>query len=979
MGTNMDNQNLYCALLDAYKRFPTLTAVVHGEREYSYADVHSRARTIAHMLNQCGTQPAALIPIATNGGVGMISAMIGCLQIGAAFVIVDASGPKARIDQMLAEIDSDVIIKDYEISQIECSAENIIDANKTDFPNFVQYAERTAQNLAYGLFTSGSTGKPKCCLNTHLGLINRFRFNSSVKPLGPGDTILQNSKHTFDPVLWQTLWPLTKGARVVIPERHGLLDIESTIASIERHKVVMTDIVPSVLAVMLKYLAAFPDNAKKLKSVEHIFVGGEEVSAKIVNDCHKLLPWVQLTNTYGPTEAAIGMIHYPLSCLQDEPVPLGYAIPGTFFKIVDPQMKLVPDGNVGQIVIGGNCLGQGYLNDPDKTAAVFKTAKLDGKNKEKIYLTGDLGCIRGGKLFFHGRVDNLVKINGVRVELKEVEINIEAIFGVEKSCALTVKDRFGKNCLIACITLNKCIGSEKIRKLLGDQLPPEFIPKEFIIIDDFPVTSVGKIDRKELQTFATKFINSSTDVEKTQTSLQALTAKYANNSNLRQWDNIFDLGIDSLSAVLLSLDICKKFNVTLSAADIFENPTLIDLEHKIATKNGLHGVDQRRPNISKKIAFWNARELVAPNTRAKILLTGATGYVGIHLLRVLTMRADSDIVCIVRAENDADALKRVQLAAKAQRISDTIHWNSIEAIAGDLSKSDIGISGKKWIDLIPSLSEIFHLGADVNFYKTFDDLEDVNVKSTALLAEHALNNPNLHFHYISTTSVLSQMKMSKSSINEICPSKITDFPRDGYGQTKLAGELVVKNLAEHNVPASIYRLGEVMPSPAYPVLNPKAEISSLLETFIDLGCVFDAPHDIHYTPIDDLVRSLAATKLDRNGSKPNLQVFDLANPNSINFLLIKDALNKSDFGIDLVNRDEFVGRLMEKKNTLGWSKNHMVTYEYTKQINLATECNNNKIKNRTSTSNKWSAVDVDYLACVFRSMSKNKEKIDYLS
>ena len=469
-------------ILVSAQRNPDALAIIEDNRSITYGNLISQAESIAQQLYDHDCQAEEPVAIITNGGIDMIAGMIGSLQVATTFVPLDVSAPVERTMQMLLDLKSRTVItdRDLAIDHIVDPEINIIRPRSGVQCN--TYRPLYNESVIYGFFTSGSTGQPKCCLNTHLGLSNRFAFNTSVKPLGTGDSIMQNSKHTFDAVLWQALWPLTAGATVIIPKRDNLVDIERTINTIHTHNVIMTDIVPSVLTVLLAYLDIHPEDRTKLKSLTELFVGGEETSVQLVQRLKKMLPWVRLTNTYGPTEAAIGMIYHHFEGTETEDIPLGKPIPGTTAIVLDENLEPVADGIVGQLVIGGNCLGTGYHNDVSKSEKAFPNIGTT-ENKRQVFLTGDRTVIKNGLLYFRGRADKQIKIRGVRVELKEIETSFEAHPEIIQFRVVPVSEMVGSTRLHAFYTAHAMLSDSDLKDFAKERLPSEFIPSYFQKID----------------------------------------------------------------------------------------------------------------------------------------------------------------------------------------------------------------------------------------------------------------------------------------------------------------------------------------------------------------------------------------------------------------------------------------------------------------------------------------------------------------
>ena len=441
--------NILLNILHSFEHDEAEIAVVDDNKRYTFGQLNRRSNAICSELQEQNVKTGSLVPVISSGGIDMIAAMIGVLRCGAAFVPIDSRAPDSRIREMVNALDPLVSVVDSSITELSTDLGPVLSTQISELDRPDRAHISSGSDLAYGYFTSGSTGTPKCCLNIHSGIANRFSVMSDTFRLERGEAVLQNSYHTFDSSLWQILWPLSVGATVVVPRREGILDIANTIGMIGDHKVIMTDFVPSILDVFLSFLEKKPGAVSQLDSMRHILVGGEEVSARIVNRCMHLLPWVQVTNTYGPTEASIGMVFHHFRGHQEDPVPLGTPIRNTHAKVVDDALIPVEDGTIGQIVIGGKCMGVGYLNDQQKTDNAFVQAPHLDFGSEKVFLTGDLGRVENGLLFFHGRVDHQVKIRGVRIELNEIEAKLEELDGLAQARVVTVNGRDGHPILVS--------------------------------------------------------------------------------------------------------------------------------------------------------------------------------------------------------------------------------------------------------------------------------------------------------------------------------------------------------------------------------------------------------------------------------------------------------------------------------------------------------------------------------------------------
>lgn len=879
----MDRQNIFEQFLTSAHTHPGASAIQDAERTITYSELRSKAASIAQQLCDLGCQREELVPIITHGGVDMIAGMLACLQVAATFVPIDVSAPADRTMQMLEDLGSRIALADETLNVDHVVKDTAVVVRPKPDGACSKVRRLDNDSIIYGFFTSGSTGKPKCCLNTHLGLANRFAFNTSVKMLQVGDAVMQNSKHTFDPVLWQTLWPLTLGATVIIPERHGLLDIEKTIKTIDRCNVVMTDIVPSVLTVLLDYLECHPGQSVRLESLTELFVGGEEMSIQLLNRVRTALPWLRLTNTYGPTEAAIGMIYHHFDGSESADIPLGTPIPGTTAVILNEALEPVGDGTIGQLAIGGACLGKGYHNDQLKTDSAFKIVKR-GDGEYRVFLTGDRAVAENGQLYFRGRTDKQIKIRGVRVELKEIEATFEEQPDVIQFRVVPILKGTGGTKLIAFFTARRELSSKDLRQYANDRLPKEFIPTVFRQISEFQTVASGKIDRSWLKKIAHE-ISVGDDSRYSTETLQELVQKLT-GLTVGNHDNLFDSGLDSLNAVRLALEIETRFSTNIPVSRLYAHPTIEAIQHFIQSESCLS--PDQQPDLSR----WLSVSVSPKRPRNRVLLTGATGYFGLQLLSRLSKDPDTDVTCIVRSTSEAQAMSRLHRGALTFAMHDAVNWESVEIILGDLTLPGLGISEKDRKQLIPTLTAVYNAAAEVNFVKSFSNLEQVNVRAVVELAELAASAPDCHLHHISSTAVIGQ----RDGQIDAAPRPDDLFSMGGYAQSKLVAELTLQSISNNGLPVTVYRIGELMPSPTCPVPNPKSLVICYLRTLAFIGMSPSEPDSLDYCPVDAVAEQIV------EGGPFNGLTVGLANQNRTSLVTLMKSMNQAGADIGFAPR-----------------------------------------------------------------------------
>lgn len=856
------------------------TALTYGDETISYAALADQTARVRDALIKAGVNRGQLIPIVTGGGPRMIAAMLGIWSVHAAFVPLATDSPAARRGLALGQIAAPIVLVDRAEDMIEgqnCISISELCADTRATQTIDPTAAPQGSDIAYGFFTSGSTGVPKCCLNIHCGLTNRARAMSRRFDLRPNEAVLQNSSHVFDSSLWQIFWPLAVGAEVAIPRRSGILDLHATLEEIEARRVVMTDFVPSILEQLVQLLEVSPKARSQLDSMRFLLVGGESLSMKLLQNFTRLLPHIRLINTYGPTEASIGMVFHEFTG-NEKQVPLGLPIDNTALAVVDQKMRPTGPGELGEIVIGGACIGRGYLNDPDKTALAFLRDTGLPLGSEVIYRTGDMGHVgEDGILYFDGRLDDQVKIGGVRIELGEIEHHMRGFPGIDHAKVVLV-DGVHRAWLAGFYIASRPICVEDLQDHLIAELGRNSVPSLLKEIEEFPFTASGKVDRKALirAHCTVDLLGHETSPTPIGSHLLDFVQKLVPWRHVGVDDDLVAAGLDSLGLLSLVLEAEKLTGRTIDRNLFLDLPTISGIlaDDQPDSQEGTEE-DMIRYDIE---AFSQFPCPALPSNTAEapreIVLTGATGYVGQALLRALLHDRRARITCIVRGDGDQAARNR--LADKLPGLP----FERVTVLAGDL------VSDKPEHILPNPAQVIVHAAADVNFSKNYRQLRLANVQATASLCSFALAC-GARFHHVSSVATLAG--------GRILPRGDGDLPgelgvlKSGYAQTKWAAEQVVQSFRTRGLEASIYRLGEMMPDRFHPIANPLSVFTILCRAAQLVGAapVLDEVSD--YTPLGVVAKWIAGRVVSIDDGHENASV-TLVSPVSVTLSAMFNAV-----------------------------------------------------------------------------------------
>lgn len=400
-------------------RTPSASAVVFEQRQLNYGELNARANQLAHHLRRQGIGPESIVALRVERSLEMIVGLFGILKAGAAYLPIDPSYPPERQQFMVSDASVQWILAQGHLPKLETTA--AVFKLDDDWPQLANESTanplpiNTADDLAYVIYTSGSTGKPKGVQVTHRNLIHstlaRFRFYEE-----PIRNFLLLSSHAFDSSVAGIFWTLSQGGTLTLPHEFSQQTAFELADLIARHRVSHLLCLPSLYTVLLEQSTA-------LSGLSTVIVAGESCPLALVNRHHALMVGAVLYNEYGPTEATVWSTAFRCEpSAAKSSVPIGKPIPGAYVCLLDEELRLVRNGDVGELHIGGPGIARGYLKRPELTAARFIPDPHSRDTGSRLYKTGDLARWRpDGNLEFLGRADHQIKLRGHRIELEEIE------------------------------------------------------------------------------------------------------------------------------------------------------------------------------------------------------------------------------------------------------------------------------------------------------------------------------------------------------------------------------------------------------------------------------------------------------------------------------------------------------------------------------------------------------------------------------
>jgi len=539
-----------------------------------------------------------LIPIFLERGCNMVIAVLGVLKAGGAYVPLDFDYPRMRLAYMLGDMRAtQLVTSTHCLNRLpEYSGEIICyDRDRHLFDSEVDNNPElatTAADLSYMYYTSGSTGTPKGVLTSHWGLARYCEFLADTYNLNGADSVLQVASFSFDASVRDMIAPLTVGARVVLIDQQGAKDPTVLISKIKQHGITcLLSMVPPMLNELAETMLA--DDKGRHDSLRLILVGGEALHGSLCRKVHDAFgDKTLLVNQYGPTECTMTSSYHPISPAdrQCPTPPIGRPIPHTQFYVLDDDLNPLPVGIEGELYIGGEGLTLGYLNRPDLTAEKFIPYPYSNKPGERLYRTGDIvRYCSDGTFAFVGRRDGQVKIRSIRIELGEIESVLSRHPKVRQAVILAPEDGSGAKQLVAYVVAQEQAAPtvSELRDFLKEQLPEHMVPACFMFLPALPRSPNGKLDRKTLPApdFKRPDMDSTLAAPRTavEKKLAGLCVEILKIDKVGIHDNLFDLGLHSLSATQLVSRIRTKLGRSLPLRHIFEAPTIAGLAQLIET------------------------------------------------------------------------------------------------------------------------------------------------------------------------------------------------------------------------------------------------------------------------------------------------------------------------------------------------------------------------------------------------------------
>jgi amino acid adenylation domain-containing protein/thioester reductase-like protein len=869
-------------------QFGTDIAIEQHRHTVTFHELHQSAVAVAQKLHQQGVKKEEPVTILAARGINHIIAQVAIVYAGGSCVPLDIGLPDGRIAELVRHLGSSVALVDSDnvercpvVTQIainSISAQGINGHNGHLKDGGGGISENGPATCSHIFHTSGSTGKPKAVRVLAKGLLNLV-FNE-FSPVARGSRLGHVCNIVFDVSMWEIWTSLLHGGTLVVFDQDEVLDVGVFRRKLRQERIDVLWQTTSLLAMVTQR------DPTIYASVDTLVTGGEAINVATIKQIFASGPPRRLFNAYGPTELSVLATYHKISAADAESgsIPIGRPLSGYQVFVVEENIQGVPDGQVGELVVGGIGVAGGYFRNPEKTSAVFISAKHLCAGK--LYRTGDLVRQNAvGLLEYVGRRDNEVKISGQRVELESVERCLLETGLISAAAALKVGEQEAGivSTLVAYVVPcnGKTLDPASIHAAYIQGTPYLMTPR-LRLVDVLPLTASGKVDRGQL---VRQYI---ADLRGTIQERKKLRMQSESRENhLRQlWgevlgmhpasitldDNFFSMGGTSLHIARLLSRINQTMSASVRVATLFECSTLKDMY--IAVSRNTTPVVEVHPWIQdmalgrdiscndETVLDWQS------DSEGRVFLTGVTGFVGSHLLvELLALPPVKTVACLIRAENSSHARIRIEDAFKRFGLATTPEQETkILPLCGDLVAPDLGLGAVEYAHFSSWSSVIFHLAAHINFVQPYSSHRDGNVQGMLNILHFSQAGRSKPLHYASSISAYGPTGLITGaqylSEDERPASHVAAIEYDtGYGQSKFTAECIAWNAIDNGLPMTIHRLGYVLgdanPERAAAALNPDDFLGRLVRACLQSGlypCLSGLRENL--VPVDFAVSSM---------------------------------------------------------------------------------------------------------------------------
>ncbi len=840
-----ENATIVSKFREQVAKTPDNITVVYQDKRFTYKELDAISDRIAAYIHGKGLHEEDVVSVLIPRCEWMPIVSMGVLKAGCAYQPLDPTYPSERLNFMMQDASVKLLIADESLRDIVneyqgdvlftkdiATLEAVDTLHETSLP--------TPSSLFIMLYTSSTTGTPKGCQIVHRNIVAFCEWYHRRFNLTPGCKVTAYASFGFDANMMETYPCLTAGATLYIIPEELRLDLLALNEYFEKEQ-----ITHGFMTTQVAYQFA---TSVENHCLRYLLTGGEKLAPLTPPTNYTLV------NLYGPTESTVCITSFDVTKPMKD-IPIGAALDNVKLYIVDKAGHRLPVGVAGELWVAGPQVTRGYLNRPEKTAEVYIDNPFDSNEKyAHIYRTGDIvRYLPDGNIQFVGRKDGQVKIRGFRIELKEVEGVILQFPGIKDATVQAFDEEGGGKFIAAYIVSDDQIDIESLNNFIMEEKPPYMVPAVTMQIERIPLNQNQKVNRKALpapviQAADHEYVEPANDTERL---FCKIFSDILSVDKIGATDNFFELGGTSLMVTRVIIEADKNGH-HIAYGDVFTNPTPRLLSNFLT--GGAVDEDEEASNYdyapinrvleSNTLDTFKIGEL---QSIGNVLLTGATGYLGIHVLKELIDRDDVPVIwCMVRGENDEKAERRLKglLFYYFSNSYKELFGSRLRIVNGDVTH-EINVDGK--------VDTVFNCAAVVKHFSKGTEIEDVNVGGAVNCVNFCLQN-GVKLIHVSTYST------GGLSINGM-PAEDTVFTErklyfgqnlaNQYVHSKFISErIVLEAVALNNLNAKVMRVGNLAPRSTDGEFQINFQTNSAMgriRVFQMLGCY---PYEMTDTPME---------------------------------------------------------------------------------------------------------------------------------
>ena len=894
---------------------PEKTAVKTVDGTLSYKELDENANRVANALIKLGVKADDIVGFVLERTIYVPVIELGVLKSGGAFLPMLPSYPDERLEFSITDAEcsfvittKDVLESHKELFSEEKSyrallVEELLEEENTSRPDI----EFSMSQLAYCIYTSGSTGRPKGVMIEHHNLANYFQTAAEIGIYELGNVMLCMASFSFDMSITEIQLSLSRGSTIYIASEEEIHNFDLLLSAFVENKIDMAFATPSFVWSLIS-IPQFRPALEQLKAIE---LGAEAFQPALFNKLKAINPDIVIKNGYGPTECTMSC---STKLIEDpENVTIGGPHANTQFYVADVNGNLLPRYAVGELLIGGEGVGRGYVKLPEKNEAAFGLI-----NGSRFYHSGDLVRVnKDNEVEFAGRADNQVKLRGFRIELDEVEAVMQEYEGVSQS-KVVVRNNGTEDFLAGFFTAETKVDVNDLRDFMKTRLTYYMVPAALMQLDKMPLTPNGKLDKKALpEVIVTKKERSRKAPKKSlEEKIVELFRSVLNTEECYVDDNFFEIGGTSLSASKAVMQL-KAEGYKIEYQDIFDHQSAEELaeyleslknpvlESKIKQDEDLRPAQDEDITEALKYNEMKYAEQTEREPLGDVVLTGVTGFLGIHVLKELLDNETGRVICIMRKGVYDDLETRLESTFFYyfdNGLDDSMNKRII-LLEGDITDDNLT---EKFKDI--NFDTLINCAACVKHYANDDSIEFVNVHGVENLIK-VVKEKNARFIQISTTSVPGTHTDETYKYNLTMAENqlfVVDDMNNQYIGSKYKAELKILQAIREGMRGKIIRVGNLMGRLSDGEFQVNSHTNAFLNGMRGFAFIGKCPYShatdpMSFSPIDCTAKAVVLLA----GTNDMFTAFNAQSRAVFDEMQLFEVLNKCGISVKPVNDKEY--------------------------------------------------------------------------